>query len=131
MDFFDAPFVPHQSYSFQYPSIEGGTAFRRMTFECLAARCGSQMIVGIDLDSGHEGRWLPSLMTDVQPYEPTLVPQRFYSVDFKGRAVRLFVFSVTPSGDDYRVTGKINGAFVSVWQSELTNIQGQKRAVPQ
>ncbi len=121
MHYPDVPFIPGQSYSFQYPNFEDSTDYRRMTFECLASRHGAVCVVGMDLNTGHEARWLPELMIDVQPYEPVLIPQRFATCRHKGKEIELFVFSVYPQvdGDDFKVTGKVNGRFFAAWLSEI------------
>lgn len=121
MHYPDVPFVPGQSYSFQYPNYEEGTDLRRMTFECLAWRHGSACIVGVDLNTGSESRWLPELMIDVEPYEPVLIPQRAYDISYHGKQMRLFVYSVTPEigGPDFRVTGVVTGRFFAAWLSEI------------
>lgn len=117
MHYPDIPFVPGQSYAFHYPNFEETTDLRRMTFESLVNRSGQILVVGIDLNTGNESRWLPELMIDVQPYEPVLIPGRSYETS----AGSLFVFSVVPEvdGDDFKVTGRVNGRFFAAWLSEI------------
>ena len=128
MHYPDVPFVHGQSYSFNYPTfVEGAVEFRRMTFECLVNRFGAQMIVGIDLNTGQENRWAPELMTDVKPYEPVLIPGRFVDCRYKGKSLRLHVYSCFPSEakkGDYKITGKANGQFFTAWLSEIEGVHG-------
>ena len=92
-----------------------------MTFECVASRHGSVCVVGSDLNTGQESRWLPELMIDVQPYEPIILPQQSVDCIYQGKQIRLFVYSVFPEidGPDFKVTGKVAGRYFEAWLSEL------------
>lgn len=120
MDMHDLEMIIGQCYACRYPNFEDGLEYRRFRFEGTAYRETGVFLIGIDLDTGKEGKWSPRLVTRLEPIpEPALVPGREYPIRHGEKEGRMYVYSCYPAGGDYRITGKVNGRFVAALLSEI------------
>lgn len=120
MDIADLELLPGACYAFRYPNLEDSLDLRRFRYEGTAHRSTGVYLVGVDLDSGHEGKWSPEMITRVEQIEePQLIPHRTYAIRHEGVVLSLYVFSVFPAEGDFRVTGRVGGRFFAGWLSEL------------
>lgn len=127
MDMHDLELTVGQCYACRYPNFEDGLDYRRFRFEGTAYRDTGIFLIGIDLDTGHEGKWSPRLLTRLEAIpEPTLLPERGYTIRHNGKESRLYVYSCFPAGNDYRVTGKANGRFFVAALSEIEIVEAME-----